>query len=152
MGTIKDNSADGRRRLLSDNSSPPPQMNGVQTLIFLAIACFFSCTAAAEPKTPSPANPCDIVDSVSHFVIPRINYRKTASLREVLSFIYSTYNDVDIDPPRNTTFVFEYRLPESVLARPVTLQANDITMIRAIKQLFIGIPVVLAFEPGKVVF
>ena len=116
---------------------------GLKTTAIIAVALVGSASGS-----PELAKPCDIVRSVSQFVIQRVDY--SASLEEVLDFIRSTY-DIEIDPPRPTTFSFEYRLSDSILARPVTLVARKITMIEAIKEVLGDLPVSLAFERGKLV-
>lgn len=119
---------------------------GLKTTAIIAVAL-----AGSASGSPELAKPCDIVRSVSQHVIQRVDYSDPASLEEVLDFIRSTY-DIEIAPPRPTTFSFEYRLSDSILARPVTLVARKITMIEAIKEVLGDLPVSLAFEKGKLVF
>jgi hypothetical protein len=117
----------------------------------LLIGSMTHLVLGAEPGAPLPARPCDIVVSVSQRVIPRIDYREPAPLEEVLDFIRSTY-DIEIDPPRPTTFSFVYRLSDASLKRQVTLVGKNIAMIEAIKQAIGDLPVVLTFEPGRLIF
>jgi len=119
-------------------------------VITFSIVCILSAftTKGSATELP-PAQPCDIVYMVAHFIIPRIHYEKSTSLEEGLEF--NKYKFADIDE-RETTFTFEYRLSKETLHRLVTLDAKNITMLEAIKRLLGDSPVVLSFEPGKLVF
>ena len=127
-------------------------MNTKVVIVLLFVYVVSNVEKKAFAAAPSPAHPCDIVYSVSHIVIPRINYDKPTRLEEVLDFINKKYRDAEFDPPRETTFIFEYRLSKSTLDRLVTIRASNITMIQAIKQALGDMPVVLSFESGKLVF
>lgn len=132
-------------------SATIPDTMKASTLIPLLIGSMTHLAFGAEPIAPLPAQPCDMVVTVSQFVIPRIDYQEHASLEEVLDFIRSRY-DIEIDPPRPTTFSFIYRLSDASLKRRVTLVDRNITMIKAIKQALGDLPVVLTFEPGRLIF
>jgi hypothetical protein len=125
-----------------------------RTLLFTFFVCVYTCGTAfaVSPDLLPPTHPCDIITIASRLTIPRLDFREPTTLKEALTFIHTKYLDIDTDPPRETVFGFEYRLPEATLQRRVSFEARNVTMIQALKLALTGIPVALTFEPGKVIF
>ena len=127
-------------------------MKRISILILVLCVCLREIASAGSPPSPRPAHPCDIVKAVSQIIIPRISIKEPTTLEEALHFIYTRYVNIEVDPPRETIFVFEYRLPEATLQRQVSFEARDIRMADALKLALKDIPVVLTFESGKLIF
>ena len=125
----------------------------MKNTIGFAVAFLICLLSRSVFAAPPSAQPCDIVNTVSHFVIPRIHAADPTTLQEVLDWIRHRFRDGDTgEEAPQTSFVFEYRLSEATLHRIVTMDARNITMIQAIKQVFGDTPVVLMFETGKLIF
>jgi len=104
-----------------------------------------------EKHDVRPTPPSDIVGILEHFVIPKVTI-KDFPLGESLEFIYTKYDHIEIDPPRDHKFVIEVRVPAEIIARRVTVEADSITMIDVIEAIFGEIPYSLIIEPGKLIF